>query len=149
MNFKNNSGITIVALIVTVIIIGIISGIVIYNGTDAIDTSKDDILKSELGMVQHAVLEQYMKYKTTNNEEDLLGVNVDETTKLKTIANELNIILLRDSGYYELDKDSIFVLGIEQSKNSYIINYSSGEVINITQKKTSSGESLYIKGNNF
>ncbi len=43
----------------------IVAGIGIKVGTDQITKTKDATLTSELTMVQHAILEQYTKYKTT------------------------------------------------------------------------------------
>ena len=48
--------------------------------------------------------------------------------------------------YYQISQLDLVNMGLENIKNddAYIINYSTGEVFNITQRKTATGEFLYI-----
>ena len=48
-----------------------------------------------------------------------------------------------------LDKASLLEIGIRDTDDEYIVNYVSGEVINITKKKTTKGNVLYIRANSF
>lgn len=146
-------GITIISLVITVIILVIISGIGITMGTNAIKSSKDNQLVSELSMVQHAVLEQYTKYQTTKDITYLVGNKV-ELEEMNQIAKNLNITLVNipqkytNKDYYRLDKASLLQIGIENTDDEYIVNYISGEVINMTQK-TTSNTALYVRANSF
>ncbi len=146
-------GITIISLVITVIILVIISGIGITMGTNAIKSSKDNQLASELSMVQHAVLEQYTKYQTTKDITYLVGNKV-ELEEMNQIAKNLNITLVNipqkytNKDYYRLDKASLLQIGIENTDDEYIVNYISGEVINMTQK-TTSNTALYVRANSF
>lgn len=146
-------GITIISLVITVIILVIISGIGITMGTNAIKASKDNKLTSELLMVQHAVLEQYTKYQTTKDNTYLIGNKV-ELEQMNQIARDFNITLVNipqnysNKDYYRLDKASLLEIGIENTDDEYIVNYISGEVINITQK-TTSNTALYVRANSF
>ena len=45
--------------------------------------------------------------------------------------------------------NTLLEIGIKDSDDEYVINYISGEVINITQKLTSDGKALYITADNF
>ena len=146
-------GITIISLVITVIILVIISGIGITMGTNAIKSSKDNQLASELSMVQHAVLEQYTKYQTTKDITYLVGNKV-ELEEMNQIAKNLNITLVNipqkytNKDHYRLDKASLLQIGIENTDDEYIVNYISGEVINMTQK-TTSNTALYVRANSF
>ena len=55
---KNQTGVTIVSLVITVIVLMIVAGIGVKVGTDQITKTKDNTVVSELSMVQHAILEQ-------------------------------------------------------------------------------------------
>lgn len=147
-------GITIITLVITVIVLLIISGIGISAGTSSMKTINDSKSASELEMVQHAVLEQYTKYKTTKDSYYLLGnkMNIED---VKQIANEIGITLVTipntydNSDYYRLDKATLQELGITKTNDEYIVNYISGEVINISKKKNSKNVPLYVKSNSF
>lgn len=151
---KTQKGITIVSLVITIIILLIISSIGINFGINGINSTKDSKLEAELNMVQHAVLEQYAKYKTTKDIVYLVGNKVSEE-QLKDITSELGITLVNipdtysNKDYYKLDKASLNEIGIRDTYDEYIVNYISGEVINITQKKLSNNNPLYTKANSF
>lgn len=151
---KTQKGITIVSLVITIIILLIISSIGINFGINGINSTKDSKLEAELNMVQHAILEQYAKYKTTKDIVYLVGNKVSEE-QLKDITSELGITLVNipdtysNKDYYKLDKASLNEIGIRDTYDEYIVNYISGEVINITQKKLSNNNPLYTKASSF
>lgn len=152
--FKTQKGITLVSLVITIIILLIISSIGINFGINGINSTKDSKLESELNMVQHAVLEQYTKYKTIKDIAYLVGNKVSEE-QLNGITEELGITLVNipntysNKEYYKLDKASLKEIGIQDTNDEYIINYISGEVINITKKRLSDNTPLYTKANSF
>ena len=51
--------------------------------------------------------------------------------------------------YYILDKASLTEIGITGTDDRYLINYISGEVLNITQKRETDQEALYIRATDF
>ena len=52
-----------------------------------------------------------------------------------------------DKSYYKLNGENLKALGLENIHNNdvYVVNYSTGEVFNYTQKKTAAGDILYVK----
>ena len=52
MNFKENKGITLVALTITIIVLLIIAGIAIYSGNDIIKNAKLESLKTNMLLIQ-------------------------------------------------------------------------------------------------
>ena len=104
-------------------------------------------------MVQHAILEQYVKFETTKDVVYLVG-NKLEKSEVDQIAQELDITLVEipdtyeNKDYYKLDKASLKEIGIQNTDDEYIVNYISGEVINITSKKNDN-KPLYTKADNF
>ena len=150
-------GITLVALVITIIILVIITGVTIgATGLKGnIKLTKSNLAIAELSEVQQAVLETYIKYKQTHNKNNIVGTGItyNEATQY---ANEIsNSINLTSSGYdldsdefekfyYMLTPQDLEKIGINGCENTYIVNYYTGEVLNYTLKQTSDGQVLYI-----
>lgn len=152
--FKEEKAITIVSLVITIILLLIISTVGVNMSIQGIDSTKNSKLLGELQMVQHAVLEQYTKYKTTKNSVYLVGNKITKEEAL-SIANEMGITLVNipdaysNKDYYKLDKTALEQIGIKDATDEYVINYISGEVMNITVRKTTNNSPLYTKANSF
>lgn len=147
---RNNKGVTLVAIVLTIVILLIISGIAINTGTKGAETAAENKLLSELKIVQHAVLERYTKAAIVK--EDVPGsklttyqdiVNeIDSSIQLKiTEVNYTN--LNKYQYYYILYPQDLAKIGVANGKDTYIVNYSTGEVINKTTPRTAKGEVLY------
>lgn len=151
---EDRQGVMMVVLAITLAIIFILAGIGVNIGVESVKTTQDSKLTYELEVVQHAVLEQYMKYKTTKNKSYLVG-NKMEQQEVEELASQLGITLVNipdtydNKDYYQLDKASLLEIGISNTDDEYVINYISGEVINITKKTTNKGTTLYVRANNF
>lgn len=151
---NKEKGITLVALAVMIAVLSLISGVGLYLGKEAITQTKDSKLSAELNMVQHAVLEQYTKYKTTRDINNLVGQKLD-ISEVQTVATKIGVTLVNipttysNADYYKLNKQSLEKIGITNSEDEYIVNYVSGEVINITLEKDNSNNPLYIRANSF
>lgn len=163
---SNQKGITLVALVITVIVLLILAGITINTGINLNkDTTKDKQL-SEISMVQQAILEQYTKYKIMNDEEKIIGrSNLLELTDVQSIIEKINDKCENDvelkicatdettyealpviEKYYRVGISELSELGISNVSESvsYIINYATGEVINETDLVTYDNEPLYV-----
>lgn len=152
--FKKEKGITMVVLVVTIVLLLILSTISINIGISSINSTKDAKLMVELEIVRHAILEQYTKYKTTKDSVYLVGKKITNDEAVN-YANEMGVILVTipdtysNKDYYLLDKDSLNSIGIENSTDEYVVNYVSGEVMNITVKKSNNNSPLYTKAISF
>ena len=161
---KQNKAITLVSLVITIVILLILAGVGTYSAISSLTKTEDSKLKSELNMVQHAILETYTKYietsKVIKNDDILVGTKLNDAN-IKTYYivksngkyyfkydNEENKIELKDtniSNYYYLTTEEEFKkLGITNNTDKYIVNYITGEVMNITRLKDSSGNAIYI-----
>lgn len=131
---KLNKGITLITLVITIIILLILAGVSITVGSFSIDSYKDNILESEIMMVQTAIHSQYEEYLVTNDRDLLVGNKCDKN------GNEIT------NGEYNLLKpEDLEKIGMENPKDTYIVNYKTGEVINKTSKK-SDGAILQLNG---
>ena len=145
---KENQGITLIALVITIIVLSILIGITLYSGTGAIRQTQQNKLFTELGMVKHAVMERYYQYTITKDVNLLIGT---EATTVQNIAQSMGVNLLISSPveieekYYELSPIQLKEIGIINTDDTYIVNYKTGEVINKTEE-TINSLPLYIKG---
>lgn len=156
---KNDKGITLISLVITIIVILILTSISYYTGVNNVKESRDSAVKIELQLVQQAVIQKYTKSKLIGDFSILPGKPYDEGdfTELNSIIGKIAektkvTIKLKDinaSNYFLLDTTSLGMLGITNTKDEYIVNYVTGEVINKTRMVTSkSKEPLYIYGIN-
>ena len=146
MNRRKNEGITLIALVITIIVLLIIVAIPIANSEKGIKQSEEVTYISELTMIQHAILERYTSSIYTKQE--LPGIAI-EKSKVELVIKEINEICntnieLKGNEYKRLLKQDLKKLGIENEEDIYIVNYKTGEVINETKKTTKSKKALYI-----
>lgn len=144
----NNKGITLIALVITIIVLLVIAGITITGAITGVDKSTNQKLETELKMVQHAVFERYTKYSLTKDTSLLVGTEVEKTefptdVTLQYANEEEYNNFDPEKKYYEISSSDFSKLGISNLEDTYIVNYKTGEVYNKTSKK-SSGENLYI-----
>ena len=148
MNIRKNNGITLVALVITIVLLLIIASISITGTMRGQKQTQKSVALTELNMVQHAILERYTKAKLTK--ETLPGQSVT-STQLQQEIDEIEeksgaTIALKGNteDYKLLDFEALQDLGMENYKSEYIVNYSTGEVIDITRQVTEDGTVLYI-----
>ena len=151
-NIKNNKGITLVALVITIIILLILASITVYMGSDSIKDSKENILLTEVRMVQHAALERYTQ-ESLMNSNILPGTPYSSMDEIKNDITELSseeklTNLLNNnqtpSDYYYLETADLEEMQITNTEDSYIINYKLGLAINVTTPKTALGKPVYV-----
>ena len=151
-NTKENKGITLMALIITVIILSILAGTATFIGIDNINKSRDQIALAEIEEVKHMVGEAYILYKQTNNGNYLNTKFPVSQAEMNSISSELGITLVSipqgeynevETAYYRLTPQELLSIGVEKSEDTYIVNYVTGEVINETKLKTSENKPLY------
>lgn len=146
MNIRKNNGITLIALVISIIILIILAGISISGTIRGQDETEEEVQIIELNIVQHAILERNTKAQLTK--ESLPGTII-EKTEVQKIIDEMNSISgeninLKGTEYKQLNKEDLEKLGIIDEEDIFIVNYSTGEVINKTLKVTKSKKALYI-----
>lgn len=150
---KENKGITIVALVVTIVVLLILASVTINGVIQGVDESEENKLLSELSMVQHAVTQRYTKYELTKDRDVLVGTKI-QTSTLENVPNTINWKVTQfdeinnpEREYYRVNKSDLVKLGLsgdDKTDSSYVVNYSTGEVYNETSKQTKSGKVLYL-----
>ena len=170
---KNNKGITLIALAITVIVLIILASVGTYSGISALRDSKERAQISEIGIIQQAIVENYTKYKMVKDinqnasNQYFIGKQMNYSD-VEDIINEINskrasteravtLKVTTDYGniegvtekkpeyYYLLGLEDLEKIGISQAEgDTYIVNYSTGEVINKELQVTRNGIPLYI-----
>ena len=150
MKIRNESGITLIALVTTIVIMIILAGITINIGSENITRNADNRMKSELGIVQHAILQRNTKIELTGETPPGSQNGEDEYSKkmdaMKTYLGTKGINLKdsTEANYYLITQKNAGELGLSNLEYEYIVNYKTGEVFNSTKQKTNAEDVLYI-----
>ena len=148
---KDNKGISLIALIITITVMIIIAGVSMYNNTEDMTKSDEQLTLSELEEVKHFVGENYLNYVQTNNDSFLVGTKISNS-EAEQLAESIGVTLItipnkfnkqKEAAYYRLNINELAQMGIDNAKSMYVVNYVTGEVINETILITSSGRVLY------
>lgn len=163
---KSQNGITLIALVITVIVLLILASIGIgelSGNKNSIKNTHNTIALTELNKIQQVVIETYIKYMQLGNKNVLAGtpityaeaetefreLGLDSTQNLKSSYSSIESVN-PELCYYRLNKQDLIQIGLENINNNdnYIVNYYTGEVFNITQKRTANNEALYVYARN-
>lgn len=147
---KDNRGISLIILIITIAVMTVIAGVAIYSSTSDIENSQEQMALAELEEVKHFVGESYLNYTKTKNTNFLVGDKLT-SSEATALATRVGVTLISipnsynedEKAYYRLNPTNLLKIGIENSEDTYVVNYVTGEVINETKIKTSSGKALY------
>ena len=156
---QGNNGITLIALVVTIIILIILAGISIsmltsQNGilTRTIEAKEKTELANEKEVIEQKIIQFQMEEKIDSHVEPI-GTRLQD----KTIenGNKWNVIYLKNknqiygTGWYYLKKNTE-VLDYGKIKNDWILNYSTGEIIELNENDFTNlqyGDSLAVTDN--
>ena len=116
MKFKNENGITIVALIITVILLILLASATISTSTKMIDTAKLENLKTDLLLIQS-------KIKVMADKKAIGEIEEEELYGTKQESGEY-------TGWYLLNQANLDNMGIKKANASdnYYVNYEDDDV---------------------
>lgn len=129
---RNQNGITIVSLIMTIIILLIISGVTVYVGTSVIKQATLQTVNTNMMLIQAKTKTIAEQAKFNNNKDNYKGTVLNEISGNKKIDEILNAGIIDDtSKFYLLSKDDLISMGLEKIdiEDGYIVNYETEEVI--------------------
>ena len=124
---KNVNGITLIALVTTVIIILILSSVAIYSGKSIISSSKLTKFTAEMKIMQMQVNDLYDKYKNGDNAILELGEDLSSNEQENTAFSGAGII--DTTGYRFFSQTTIESLNIEGVEGEFLINIEKRSVI--------------------
>jgi len=148
---KNEKGITLLALAITLTVMAII-GLTVFYTAEGLDTEvEDDVLIAELETVHHIVLQEWNKKLTLGDKYVLKGTVLSNADDLENHRIKLEIKRFKTTydKYYILTSEQLNQIGAKNvtSETEYLVCYETGEVANIKHYKTrgENSESLYTK----
>jgi len=150
---KNESGITLIVLVITIIVLMTLTIVTINGGITSIKENQNAVLQVELQMIQQVAISEYTKAKQLGytNSEDIPLNYVGTPIEVSELPEGIDWIADEEppekkyKAYYELTPDDLKKLEILNVEDTYILNYYTGEVYNKTKEKTSDGKKLYVK----
>lgn len=143
---KNEKGITLVVLAITIIVMTILATVVTYSALDSLRTAQKNAFISEMEMVQAKVNVIYEKMQ--NNTQDIEYYN-SLGQDVSVLGEETLIKILGDSsrdGFKYFSKEDLKNLELEDINQEVIINFSTREVISTRGIKI--GGVMYYKLSN-
>ena len=130
-DIANSKGVTLIALVITVIVLLILASIATYSGMDIIESSKLSTFTAEMKIMQTQVNSLYDKWKRGEIDINALGNSLDSVSEQanKVLKDELFIDDEDISGYRYYDQKTIQDLGIEGVKQEFFVNVEQREVV--------------------
>lgn len=132
MELKNQKGITLAMLVITIIVLLIITSITIYTGSNIIQKANLQNLNTNMLLIQAKVKTIGEDYRFNKDTQKLKGQKVSEITGNAQIAKLIdNKVIDSPESYYLLSQGDLDTLGLEGIKieDGYLVNYETEEVI--------------------
>lgn len=131
---RNSRGITLVALVLTIIILMIITSITVYTGTSIIKQVSLQNINTDMMLIQaktKTIAEQAKFNKDNSNYKGTSLIEVHDNKKIDKLVEEG--IVEDITKYYLLSKEDLNSMGLEKIDiaDGYLVNYESEEIIYI------------------
>lgn len=135
MNIKKENGVTLIALIVTIIILTVIASIAIYSGSDTIKKAKLEEIKTNMLLIE-AKAREYVEdanFKMGINPDDAkknqvrndIYVNEAKLTKTSSVPSNVNVKDINNC--YDVTTDTLNSWGLDkievEENEKYIIEF--------------------------
>jgi Tfp pilus assembly protein PilE len=144
---KNNKGVTLTMLVITIIVILILASTTITASTLLIRDTKAKTLASNMILLQGKVEELYEKYDFMGDESILVGEKYTNSLSSYGITEEDYTEADDVNFWYSLDEDNLTNLGFDKDMldngAKYIVNYKTSEVIYTLGVEVESGNRKY------
>ena len=132
MKKLNNNGITLMALVITIIILIILASIGTYSGIQVVKSAQFTAFSTELKIMQTQVNKLYEEKKNGNSDVDALGktISSSSTTVQSHATKAFNASGITDTSDYKyFDTDTIKSLNIEGVEGEFFVNVDKRSVV--------------------
>ena len=138
--FKNNKGITLVSLMITIVVMVIISSVTLYTSMDRFEINNLEKLYNDLKLLSNKVSNYYLKYNGLPVVRDEKNQILNYTyTELEFEENETG----NENSYYILDLEAMSGLTLNYGQEGYENPNTSDDVFVINEK---THQIYYVKG---
>ena len=124
---KNNKGVTLVSLVVTIAVLIILASITTYSGVNVIRQSKLNKFTTEMKIMQTEVNNLYDRY--SNGEIDVLNIGKELDSEANNVFTGGASGITDSSGYRYYDRETTESLGIEGVEEEFYVNVEKRSVI--------------------
>ena len=141
---KNTKGITLMALVITIVLLLILASISVYSGVNVVKSSRFTSFTAELKIMQTQINEMYQKYTdggsidvggNTYQGEEILNIGKD-ISSTQDVTDQANFVFTSEEsgitdkeGYKYFDLQTIKDLNIEGVEGEFFINVQKRSVI--------------------
>lgn len=129
---REEKGITIVMLVITIIVLGILAGVTIKVGGDILTKTNLQTLNTNMLLIQAKVKTLEENSNFNKNENLLKGTKIGEITDNQLI-NQLKAegVIDLTVNYYLLSQEDLNAMGLEKIKieSGYLVDYENAEII--------------------
>lgn len=123
---KENNGISLISLVVTIVVVLILAGVSLYYGTrENINQAYTTDMYTEIMNVSEAAQQRFLTNRIDSNRYPYVGTPLTEDEPI--VVNNVSY----GDGWYFLTPEQSIDLNLENVENEYIINYLTGEVVSI------------------
>lgn len=135
---KNNKGITLITLVVTIVIIMILASVGIYSGVRSLKLAELNRFTTELKIMQTQVNSMYEKLKNdeTISGQAILSIGTEILSSSNDVQNQASIVFTQNAsgitssvGYKYYSLETISNLGIEGITQDFFINIETRSVV--------------------
>lgn len=132
---KNNKGITLSILVLTVVVLGIIAASVVYTGTNVYTYMKKNEFVAQMQII-HGKVEIMNKEVTSgityqNAGIDIQTLDAETKTKITDIFNEYSVTEEEQEQYLYFDSSELEKIGVIESHQNVIINFETKSVYSL------------------
>lgn len=149
----DDSGITLISLVVTIIVLLILTSIATYNGIDVIRDSQFTKFSEQLKIMQVEVNDLYDKYKNnqsieiqgttyTGKEIEKIGKDLSDLPQATKVFSTNNSGITDATGYMYYDEETLKNLGIENVDED-------GYFVNVAKRSVVSYSGMYYRGKEY
>lgn len=124
---KNQSGVTLVAMIVMIVVMAIIATISITGGVQVVREAKEQVKEDNLASVKNLVNREAAKVNTG-------GTLTPANAKLYGVKNAVINNKEISGDWYYLDENALKEMGIEYVEETYVVNYKLNVVIPLSEE---------------
>ena len=124
---KKNSGVSIITLVITIVVLIILAGVVIYNGANQnVEKTSQTVTFNEIINVSEATAQRSFMNKLSTTKYPYVGKELTDSEP--EIINNVRY----GDGWYKLEKKEEYnELSLENILGSYVVNYTTGEVVSV------------------
>lgn len=129
---KNEKGITLITLVITIIVMIIITGVVTYSGLESVDTAKKTTFISEMEMIQSKVNVIYEERKTSSEKIEYYNTIGLDITLVSQDKRDIVLGETPEDGFMYFTPNELKKIDLDNINQEVIINYDTREVISLT-----------------